>query len=102
MKNINNKLKKNNFYNNKNINIKNSEKIIFILEDNFNEIKKYNKIIELIKEKYLLENNKINILFIKSKNGINFNLLKNTFNKYKILGKIKLKKENFYGINIRK
>ena len=79
-------------FNKENIqNLDNTEKIIFIIEDRFEEVKKYNKIISFIKEKYLIEDKKINIMFVENKKGINFGILKNVFKNYKILGKIKIK-----------
>lgn len=74
-----------------NKNIKLSQKIVFIICMNFNDLKNANKIIKLIQENYQINSNKINILLIKStENTINFKIIKNNFKKYKILGKIKI------------
>lgn len=71
--------------------IKYYDNIIFILNMNLEEIKKINKIINLIKIKYLIKDEKINIIFIKNKyNSINLKILKNIFKNYNVLDKIKL------------
>ena len=86
---INNKLINLNF-NKINKKIINYEKIIFILNNNLNEIKKINKKIELIKNNYILKNEKINIIIIQNKkNNISIKIIKNIFNNYNILGKIR-------------
>ena len=53
--------------------------LVFLINSNLDEIKKLNKIISLIKIKYFIKNNKINILFIE---------LKNIFKENKVIGKI--------------
>ena len=68
----------------------NKDKIILVLEDSYQEIKKYKKIIEKLKSKFLIENEKINLSFIESKNGINIRILKCALKEYKILGKLKI------------
>ena len=70
----------------------NTKKVIFIIDDKFEDVKKYKEIINLTKEKYLIEDEKINIMFLENKKGINFKILKTVFRKYKILGKVKLDK----------
>ena len=86
---LNNKLINLNF-NKINKKIINYEKIIFILNNNLNEIKKINKKIELIKNNYILKNEKINIIIIQNKkNNISIKIIKNIFNNYNILGKIR-------------
>ena len=76
---------------NKNLDLvmQNSEKIIFITEPNILQIKKS----KILLEKYINENKfekeKLYILFNKVKNGsITFNILKDAFKNYNILGKI--------------
>lgn len=44
--------------------------------------------INLIKIKYFIKNNKINILFIDNKNAIDLKILENIFREYSVLGKI--------------
>ena len=99
----------NNFLNNKKIEylnlikinnkIKYSKNIVFILDSDFEKIKEIIKIINLIKIKYLIENKKINILFIEKNNLIDLKILKNIFKNYNVIGKIKLNKKNKYLIN---
>jgi len=88
------------FLNYKKINqkIKNYENIIFFVNTDLEEIKNLLKIINLIKSKYLIDNKKINILFLEN-NLINMKILKNIFKNYNILGKINLDKNNNYLIN---
>ena len=62
--------------------------LVFLINSNLEEIKKLNKIINLIKIKYFIKNNKINILFIDNKNSIDLKILKNIFKKNKVIGKI--------------
>ena len=62
--------------------------LIILINSNLEEIKKLNKIINLIKIKYFIKNNKINILFINNKNSIDLKILKNIFKKNKVIGKI--------------
>ena len=62
--------------------------LVFLINSNLDEIKKLNKIISLIKIKYFIKNNKINILFINNKNSIDLKILKNIFKKNKVIGKI--------------
>ena len=62
--------------------------LIFLINSNLEEIKKLNKIISLIKIKYFIKNNKINILFIDNKNSIDLKILKNIFKENKVIGKI--------------
>ena len=62
--------------------------LVFLINSNLEEIKKLNKIINLIKIKYFIKNNKINILFINNKNSIDLKILKNIFKKNKVIGKI--------------
>ena len=88
------------FLNYKKINqkIKKYENIIFFVNTDLEEIKNLIKTINLIKSKYLIENKKINILFLEN-NLINMKILKNIFKNYRILGKINLDKNNNYLIN---
>ena len=62
--------------------------LVFLINSNLDEIKKLNKIISLIKIKYFIKNNKINILFIDNKNSIDLKILKNIFKEDKVIGKI--------------
>ena len=62
--------------------------LIILINSNLEEIKKLNKIINLIKTKYFIKNNKINILFIDNKNSIDLKVLKNIFKENKVIGKI--------------
>ena len=62
--------------------------LIILINSNLEEIKKLNKIINLIKIKYFIKNNKINILFINNKNSIDLKILKNIFKENKVIGKI--------------
>ena len=62
--------------------------LIILINSNLEEIKKLNKIINLIKIKYFIKNNKINILFIDNKNSIDLKILKNIFKENKVIGKI--------------
>lgn len=62
--------------------------LVFLINSNLEEIKKLNKIINLIKIKYFIKNNKINILFINNKNSIDLKILKNIFKKNEVIGKI--------------
>ena len=62
--------------------------LVFLINSNLEEIKKLNKIINLIKIKYFIKNNKINILFIDNKNSIDLKILKNIFKENKVIGKI--------------
>ena len=73
--------------------IKYAKNLIFIVNSDFEEIKKIIKKINLIKIKHLINNKKINFIFIGNK--INLKILKNIFKNYNILGKIKLKKNNY-------
>ena len=62
--------------------------LIILINSNLEKIKKLNKLINLIKTKYFIKNNKINILFIDNKNSIDLKVLKNIFKKNEIIGKI--------------
>ena len=62
--------------------------LVFLINSNLEEIKKLNRIINLIKIKYFIKNNKINILFIDNKNSIDLKILKNIFKENKVIGKI--------------
>ena len=71
---------------NKNI-IKKNNKYIFIIEATLENIKNNYNIINNIKEKNNIINEKINLLIINKniKNKINKNIIKNIFKKYKII-----------------
>lgn len=71
---------------NKNI-IKKNNKYIFIIEATLENIKNNYNIINNIKEKNNINNEKINLLIINKniKNKINKNIIKNIFKKYKII-----------------
>lgn len=69
--------------------IKECEKIIFITEPNILQIKKTKNILEKNINELKIEKEKIFILFNKVKNdSINFNILKEIFKNYNIIGKI--------------
>ena len=65
----------------------NYEKIVFIINNNLEEIKMLMQKIELLKMNYYINNNKINIIVNKNKrNGISIKILKNILKNYKIMG----------------
>lgn len=74
------------------------DKFIFIINSNIEDIKKLIKIINLIKEKYLIKNEQINILFLEKK--ISIKILKLIFKNYNVLKK--LERNKFYGNVINK
>lgn len=81
--------------------IKNSDKSIFLVEPNLIEIKKSKKLLDIYREKWKINNKKINIVFNKVNNySIDEGILKNIFSEYKILGKITLNK--YYNLIINK
>ncbi|MBP3256023.1 MAG: AAA family ATPase [Clostridia bacterium] len=78
-----------------------SNKIIFLIESNLLEINKSKKYLELYENNWDIKKEKINILINKyNKNSIDEKIIKNIFQGYKILGKIKLNKK--YNILINK
>ena len=86
------------FYNYFNLNnkIKYSEKIIFIIKNDLDDLKKYIDKINLIKNKYSINLEKMNIIFLEdSRNLINYRILKSVFKDYKVIGKIKYKNDKY-------
>lgn len=80
--------------------IKLSNFSIFISGANILEVKKSKKLLDIYKNEWNIENNKINIIFNKCTNkSIDDQVLKNVFNKYNILGKIKLSEYYDLAIN---
>ena len=81
--------------------INHSNKILFLLESNLLEINKSKKLLELYEKNWNIKKDNINIIINKyNKNSIDENIIKNIFNGYKIIGKIKLNKN--YNILINK
>lgn len=81
--------------------LNNSDKIIFLMGSNAVEIKKAKDLLRIYIEDWLIQKQKINILF----NKININfvkniIIKNIFNEIKIIGKIKF--NNNYNLLINK
>lgn len=81
--------------------LNNSDKIIFLMGSNAVEIKKAKDLLKIYIEDWLIQKQKINILF----NKININfvkniIIKNIFNEIKIIGKIKF--NNNYNLLINK
>lgn len=65
------------------------DKIVFLTEPNILQIKKSKVLLEKYINEYKIENEKIYILFNKVKNDcIGFNILKDVFKNYNIIGKI--------------
>lgn len=74
---------------------------IFISGANLLEVNKSKKLLEIYSKEWNIENKKINIIFNKCTNqSIDDEVLKNVFNKYNILGKIKL--SEYYDLAINK
>lgn len=81
--------------------IKNSNKCIFLLEANLLEINKAKKILSMYLENWYIDKNNINIVLNKyNKNAIDFNILKNIFSDFKMLGKINY--DDYYNLLINK
>lgn len=81
--------------------IEHADKNIFLLEANLLEITKGKRLLDMYKNKWKINSNKIKIVINKyNKNSIDFNLIKNIFGEYEMLGKIKM--ENFYNSIINK
>lgn len=81
--------------------IEHADKNIFLLEANLLEITKGKRLLDMYKNKWKINSNKIKIIINKyNKNSIDFNLIKNIFGEYEMLGKIKM--ENFYNSIINK
>ena len=84
------------FLNNINKKIKYYENILFLINENILEIKKTKNKIKIINLKYYINNKKIKIIFLENKNNsINLKILKNIFKENSVLGKIKIKKNNY-------
>ena len=81
--------------------IKNSNKCIFLLEANLLEINNAKKLLSMYLENWYIDKNKINIVLNKyNKNAIDFNILKNIFSDFKMLGKINY--DDYYNLLINK
>lgn len=81
--------------------IEHADKNVFLLEANLLEITKGKRLLDMYKNKWKINSNKIKIIINKyNKNSIDFNLIKNIFGEYEMLGKIKM--ENFYNSIINK
>lgn len=80
--------------------IKISDFSIFISGANLLEVKKSKKLLDIYKNEWKIENNKINIIFNKcTKQSIDDEVLKNIFKNYNIIGKIKLSEYYDLAIN---
>lgn len=81
--------------------IEHADKNIFLLEANLLEITKAKRLLDMYKNNWKINSNKIKIIINKyNKNSIDLNLLRNIFGEYEMLGKIKM--ENFYNSIINK
>lgn len=81
--------------------IENSDKNIFLLEANLLEITKAKRLLDMYKNNWKINSNKIKIIINKyNKNSIDINIIKNIFMEYEMIGKIKMK--NFYNSIINK
>ena len=81
--------------------LKYSNKILFLLEANLLEINKSKKLLDIYENNWNIKKEKINIIINKyNNNSIDDSIIKDLFNEYKILGKIKLNKK--YNILINK
>lgn len=81
--------------------IEHADKNIFLLEANLLEITKAKRLLDMYKNNWKINSNKIKIIINKyNKNSIDLNLLKNIFGEYEMLGKIKM--GNFYNSIINK
>ncbi len=67
------------------------QKNIFLVEPNLLGIKKANTLLKIYTEEWGIEKNNINIIFNKyNKYSIKYEIIKNIFSRFKIIGKIKL------------
>ena len=84
-----------------NLKIKSKKNFYFLINAEFNEIERLHKIINVLKNKSFIENKNINIIFVynKSKNTIDYFLLKIAFKNNNVLGKIKVNKNKDYFID---
>lgn len=81
--------------------IEHADKNIFLLEANLLEITKAKRLLDMYKNNWKINSNKIKIIINKyNKNSIDLKLLKNIFGEYEMLGKIKM--GNFYNSIINK
>lgn len=81
--------------------IENSDENLFLLESNLLEITKAKKLLDMYKNNWKINSNKIKIIINKyNKNSIDLNIVKNIFDEYEILGKIKM--NNLYNSIINK
>lgn len=77
------------FYDFTKIIMRSSEKIIFISEANFLQIKKSQKILDIYINEWKINQQSINLIFNKNKeDSIDFNILKEIFKDFNIIGKI--------------
>ena len=80
-----------------------SDNIIFISGANILEIKKTKKLLKIYEEEWGIERRKIQIMFNKyTEESIDTQVLRNIFNNYNVLGKIKLRDYYDFIINQRK
>ena len=80
-----------------------SDNIIFISGANILEIKKTKKLLKIYEEEWGIERQKIQIMFNKyTEESIDTQVLRNIFNNYNVLGKIKLRDYYDFIINQRK
>lgn len=69
--------------------MKQSDKIIFISEANLAQIKKSKIVLEMYLKQWDIKQNKFNLIFNKNReDSIDFNILKEVFKEYSIIGKI--------------
>jgi len=74
--------------------LKNSDLILFLIEGNISEIKKANNLLKIYEENWNIKKEKINIIINKyNNNAINEKLIKNIFEEYRVIGKIKFNKK---------
>jgi Mrp family chromosome partitioning ATPase len=80
-----------------------SDNIVFISGANILEIKKTKKLLKIYEEEWGIERRKIQIMFNKyTEESIDTQVLRNIFNNYNVLGKIKLRDYYDFIINQRK
>ena len=76
-----------------------AEKIVFVMDLKENKIFDFNNELNNLIFYYSINKNKIKIIINNYNNFINYYIIKNFFNKYKILGKINKKNNNRKIIN---
>ena len=71
-----------------------SDTILFLLEANLSEIKKASNLLKIYTEEWNIEKNKFNLIINKyNENAVDDKIVKNIFDDYKIIGKIKFDKK---------